>query len=73
MKSYNKTHCPEIIEYKGNNYKLDIDATHQFKEGAKLSTRNYVKVNVLSKNLKGRTDLHGNLYIPSVFIYSIRY
>lgn len=70
MKQYNKTHCPEVIEYNGMQYKMNIDATHSYREGNKLSSRYHIRVNVLSKNLKGRTDLHGNLYKPNVFIYS---
>lgn len=70
MKTYNKTHCPDVIEYNGESYKLDIAATHEHREGVKLSSRYHIRVNVLSKNLKGRTDLHGNLYTPNTFIYS---
>jgi hypothetical protein len=70
MKQYNKTHCPEVINYKGEDYKMNIDATHRYREGDKLSSRYHIRVNVLSKNLKGRTDLHGNPYKANVFIYS---
>ncbi len=70
MKQYNKTHCPEVIEYNNDTYKLNIDATHRYREGVKLSSRYHIRVNVLSNNLKGRTDLHGNEYKPNVFIYS---
>lgn len=45
-------------------------ATHDYKDGVKLSGRYHIKVNVLSKNLKGRTDLHGKSYTPNTFIYS---
>jgi len=70
MKTYNKTHCPDQIIYKGEVYKLNVDATHRLREGQKLSSKYHIAVNVLSKNLKGRTDLHGNLYKPNTFIYS---
>lgn len=70
MKSYNKTHCPDTILYMGAYYKLNIEATHQYNKGVKLSGLYHVKVNVLSKSLKGKTDLYGNHYKPNIFIYS---
>lgn len=70
MKQYNKTHCPDSIEYNGEIYKMDIAATHEYREGVKLASSYHIRVNVLSKNLKGRTDLHGNLYKANIFIYS---
>ena len=30
-----------------------------------------LKVEVHNKKLKGKTDLHGNLYKPSIFFYSL--
>lgn len=70
MKQYNKTNCPDVILYKGEEYKMNIEATHLNREGIKLSNKYHIKVNVLSRNLKGKTDLHGNPYKASVFIYS---
>ncbi len=43
MKQYNKTHCPEVIEYNNDTYKLNIDATHRYKEGDKLSSRYHIR------------------------------
>lgn len=70
MKQYNKTHCPEVINYKGQDFKKDIEATHKYREGQSIKGANHIRVNVLSNNLKGRTDLHGKTYTPNVFIYS---
>lgn len=70
MKQYNKTHCPESITYNNEVYKLNVKATHEYSEGLQLSSRYHIKVNVLSKHLKGRIDLHGKPYTHNVFIYS---
>jgi len=70
MKQYNKTHCPDTITYKGETFTLDIAATNAHKAGERLPGKCHVLVNVLSKNLKGRTDLYGREYKPNVFIYS---
>ena len=70
MKTYNKTHLPEVISYKGQTYKLNIDATNKMRDGVKLSSRYHIKVNCLSNNLKGKNDLWGKPYKPTEWIYS---
>ena len=80
MKQYNRTYLPDEILYNGETYKVNpaisgamhsnntplktIDTTLR-KEGKKA-----ICVNVLSKNLRGRTDLHGKPYQPSKWIFT---
>lgn len=70
MKQYNKTHLPDVINYKGEDYKRDYDATEKYRSGEKLPSKYHIQVNVLSNNLKGRTDLHGKPYQAHVYIYT---
>lgn len=55
MKVFNRTSLPEQINY---NNKIYV-------KGKK--TEKSVQVNVLSKNLKGRTDLHNK---PTIWFYN---
>lgn len=80
MKQYSKTYLPEVIKYNGENYYPNaaissamianntslktISATLK-KEGRKC-----LCVNVLSKNLKGKTDLYRNPYKPMQHIFT---
>lgn len=79
MKTYNKTFLPDVIEYKGENFKMLADISAKINQGANLETlvnclksqgKKSILVNVLSKNLKGKTDLHGQLYKPSKWIFT---
>jgi len=67
MKTFNRASLPEIINYNGKKYKINIEATHAHKEGKKQA--GCIAVNVLSTNLKGKRDLRGNYYKPHTFIY----
>ncbi len=68
MKQFNKTFLPDSIQYKGNEYRVNIEKTHLHR-GYITHQKDCIIVNVLSKNLKGVTDLHGNLYKPTVWIF----
>ena len=80
MKTYNKTHIPEQIVYKDSIYKPNAAITSAQKlNNTSLKTiaatlkkegRKMIVVNCLSNNLKGRTDLHGQPYKPSQWIYT---
>jgi len=71
MKTFNKTYLPEIITYKGTQYRLNIEASHEHRrQKIQMSSRYHIQVNCLSNNLKGKTDLHGHPYKANVWIYS---
>lgn len=71
MKTFRKDHCPDAITYLGHEYKRNMEATEQFREGKSLPGSPYnIKVSVLSKKLRGKTDLHDKPYEPNIFIYS---
>lgn len=58
MKAFNKTFLPLQIKYNGQIYTYN-------KDGAKK-----ILVKVLSRNLRGRTDLWGNPYKPTEHVYT---
>ncbi|MFT6125865.1 MAG: hypothetical protein ACJAVA_000307 [Flavobacteriaceae bacterium] len=80
MKTYKKTSLPENIQYKGDNYKINTTISGSMKmsnttpkkviEALKTTGKKGILVEVLSSRLKGVTDLHGNQYKPSQFIYT---
>lgn len=72
MKKYKKDHLPVQITVNETAFVLDITNTQRHKFGVKLSGKHHIEVSCLSKNLRGRTDLHGNLYQPTIWIYSDR-
>lgn len=65
---------PEFIVEKGITFKMltgvSIYSRSELKEVIKgLNGKKYRTVKVLAKNLRGRTDLHGYNYKPSVWLY----
>lgn len=58
MKTFKKTYLPEVVKYSGKNYE----------RGEK--TDKSIKVEVLSRNLRGRTDLFGREYTPTVWFFN---
>ena len=80
MKTYNKTFLPDSITYNGEVFKLNsmisggMNASRtnpkQVIEALKSTGKRGILVNVMSKNLKGKTDLHGKPYQPSKFIFT---
>jgi hypothetical protein len=75
MKTFNKTSLPESITYNGEVYSRTIlqpiiTGTLQEKISlAKATGKKVVVVNVLSRNLKGKTDLYGKPYKPTEWIF----
>lgn len=80
MKQYNKTYLPDAITYNGvtyypnsaitsgmiaNNTSLNTISATLKREGRKA-----ICVNVLSKNLKGKTDLYRQPYKPMQHIFT---
>lgn len=80
MKTFKSIYLPDKIKYNGETYKANAAITSAMianntslktiegtlkKEGRKM-----VVVNVLSKNLKGKIDLHGKPYKPQPHIFT---
>ncbi len=79
MKIFNRTYLPEKINYNGKTLKPVIPASATItndreaeKEILKLKAegKTAAVVKVLQTRLKGVRDLRGNLYRPSIFIFS---
>jgi len=70
MKSYSKSFLPDSIEYKGQTFKYNSEATERHRTGVTLVSRYHVLVKVLGRNLKGKTDLHGKPYKPNEYVFS---
>ena len=75
MKTFNKTYLPEFINYNGLKYTLEQSCTNE--RGAKYDLmdlnckgKKVIQCNVLSKNLKGKTDLWGRPYKPTIWLFT---
>lgn len=66
MKIFSRCNLPESITYNGKKY-VYLCGKHENKD--KYIGKKCVQVNVLSRRLKNATDLHGNPYKPSEFIF----
>ena len=80
MKTFNRTSLPSSITYNNRVFKPCHDGTttlcldgyrafNSFVSDQKASGKKCIMVNVLSRNLKSRTDLHGKLYQPSQWLF----
>lgn len=78
MKTFNRTYLPETIIYNGEIYQRNTTVSNLNIQNISLS--DYVKTlkstgikvvlcNVLSKNLKGKTDLFNKPYQPTQWIF----
>ena len=80
MKQYSRTHLPDFIEYNGETYKVNIEISGAMRDNntpvntiaatLRKEGRKAVLVNVMSKNLRGKTDLHGKPYQPTKWIFT---
>jgi hypothetical protein len=80
MKQFSRTYLPDEMKYNGETYKAAAGITSAMianntslkiiENTLKKEGRKMVVVNVLSKNLKGKTDLHGKPYQPQKHIYT---
>lgn len=77
MRTFKKTFLPDQIEVNGTILKMyaaasalaNMNARHRAEE-LKAQGLTVCIVEVLSNNLKGKPDLHGKPYTPSIFIFS---
>lgn len=58
MKEFSRKHLPESIEYKNKVYVRGEKTTKS------------IIVKVLHPNLRGKTDLHGRFYVPSIHYFN---
>ena len=70
MKTFNRTYLPDSIEYKGKKYNRDLDSTVAYRAGRRFNAQNAIQINVLEKNLRGKTDLHGLPYKAHSYIFT---
>ena len=75
MKTFNRTYLPDSVTYNGLKYTLEqscanansskYDVMDLMCKGKKV-----IQVNVLSKNLKSKTDLFGQPYRATTWLFS---
>ena len=78
MKKFNRTWLQEEIFYNGEHYncnhrksaELSSKTLGTIKKELSEEGKKCILVNVLSSNLKGKTDLHGQPYKPTTWIYT---
>lgn len=80
MKTYNKDHLPDYIDYKGERYMLNVEisgamnanntSVKTISNTLKKEKRRGVLVNCMDKRLKGKRDLHHKPYEPTKWIYT---
>jgi len=78
MKIFNRTSLPESIKYNNKVYTLNTSISNLLNQNIKIDdyvqifkslNKNMIQVNVLSRRLKGKRDLHNNLYKPTEWLY----
>lgn len=77
MKTFNRTSLPESISYNGKIHKCDFKASAALSLGGVVSWdafglcgKSVVYVKVLSKQVKGKTDLYGQPYKPTTWVFT---
>ena len=70
MKVFNRASLPSKIVYNGKNYFYDSTFTRLHKEHKVFNKKHCILVKVLSRRLKGKTDLHGKEYQPSEWVFN---
>jgi len=80
MKIFNFSSLPDTVNYNGSTYRVNMGITTGMKNSGtppdriqtqlKLQGNHGILIKVLSRNLKGKTDLHGKLYQPSQWIFT---
>jgi hypothetical protein len=72
MRTIHRASLPDIINYNGKQWVVDIEnsARHNMTQLTKLKP--YIKVLVISSRLKHKRDLHGNPYRPTEWLFKIK-
>ena len=71
MKFFKRRSLPAQIKYGGRIYKRDVDASSKYSLFKIKPKINFVVIEVLQKNLEGKTDLHNRPYQPTKWIFTI--
>lgn len=78
MKTFNRTSLPKTIKYNNRIYSLNNSLSSLIMQGItlksyidilKYTSNKVILCNVLSRNLKGKTDFHGLPYKPTQWIF----
>lgn len=73
MKTFKRTYLPEYINYNGKKYIYDAQKSANANMVINfLDLKGCVCVEVLSRNLKGKIDFHGQPYKASKHIFTIQ-
>jgi len=75
MKTFNRTYLPSEIKHNNEVYKLEQSSCNENSSKYDVMDlmcqgKKCIRVNVLSRNLKGKTDLHGQPYRPTTWIFT---
>lgn len=73
MKEFNKNFLPEEIKYNGKLYTREMFLSSQLNQAQAiiLAPVNSIIVNVLPRNLVGKTNLHGHEYKPTRWLFTV--
>lgn len=84
MKVFERTMLPEVLTYNGRIYRCDFKMSALFcvdnmepyfrTKERELKPLGYrlIVMSVLSRNLRGKRDLHGNYYQPSLWLFKTK-
>lgn len=73
MKTIKRANLPEKVNYNGKIYEFNAELSGKYAIGkSTLLPYDAIKVSVLNARLKYKTDLHGNTYKPSEFIFTVK-
>lgn len=75
MKIFNRTYLPETITYNGSVYKMEQSSANENSSRYDVMDlmckgKKCIRVNVLSRKLKGKTDFFGQPYRPTTWIFT---
>jgi len=72
MKTFSKYELPDVIFYNKKTYKVNVSLSSDYMLGNKPELpKGAILVNVLSKRLRGKTDIFRQPYTPTPFIFTI--
>jgi len=73
IKRMKKDYLPETIEHLGYTFKpiIGIGTTdaEKFAREKQAEGKRIILLSILSKNLRGKTDLHGKPYTPTKWVF----
>lgn len=73
MKTFTRENLPEQIKYNNKVYQFNAELSGKYAmDKSTLLPFDAIKVTVLNRRLRGKTDLYGKDYIPSDFIFTVK-